>query len=66
MKIDDLRGRSFIHHQDVDLIYVVGKSKDGRCVIHWENKADTVVYRDEQVVDFFERGIWVLDKYNRL
>ena len=60
MTIEDLRGKEFTLHKDEFPIYVVGRSKDGRCVIHWKNKADTVVYRDEQVVDFFERGIWIL------
>jgi len=60
MKIDDLRGTEFKHHSDEDpQIYIVGKSREGRCVIHWKNKADTTTYRDEQVVDLFERGIWI-------
>lgn len=60
MKIENLRGTEFKHHSDEKTqIYIVGKSKDGICVIHWKNKADTTTYRDEQVVDYFERGIWV-------
>ena len=60
MQIEDLRGQEFVHFKDDSIIYVVGQSKDGRTVIHWKGEADTVVYRDEQVVDFFERGIWIL------
>jgi hypothetical protein len=60
MNIEDLRGREFIHFKDDSIIYVVGRSRDGRCVIHWKDEADTQVYRDEQVVDFFEREIWIL------
>lgn len=60
MKIEDLRGTEFKHHSDEDpQIYIVGKSSDGICVIHWKNRANTTVYRDEHVVDFFERGIWI-------
>ena len=60
MQIEDLRGQEFVHFKDDSIIYIVGKGKDGRTVIHWKGEADTVVYRDEQVVDFFERGIWIL------
>jgi len=60
MTIEDLRGREFIHYQDESIIYVVGRGKDGRTVIHWKNKANTTVYRDEQVVDFFLRTTWIL------
>ena len=60
MQIEDLRGQEFIHFKDDSIIYIVGKGKDSRTVIHWKGEADTVVYRDEQVVDFFERGIWIL------
>lgn len=59
MKIEDLRGIEFVHCADDSLIYIVGKSREGRCVIHWKDKAGTTVYRDDQVVDFFERGIWI-------
>jgi hypothetical protein len=59
MNIEDLRGQEFVHHKDDSLIYIVGRGRDGRTVINWKNKADTVVYKDEQVVDFFEREIWV-------
>ena len=63
MTIEDLRGTEFIHHSSEDpQIYTVGKGRDGRTVIHWKDDRDTVVYRDEQVVDFFERGIWVQTK----
>ena len=62
MTIEDLRGTEFIHHDDDSLIYVVGRGKDGRTVIHWKGDRDTVVYRDDQVVDFFERGIWIQTK----
>jgi hypothetical protein len=60
MQIEDLRGQEFVHFKDDSIIYVVGQSKDGRCTIHWKGDADTIFYRDEQVVDFFERGIWIL------
>ena len=60
MQIEDLRGREFIHFKDDSIIYVVGRGRDGRTVIHWKGKADTTAYRDEQVVDFFEREIWIL------
>jgi len=59
MTIEDLRGQEFIHRDDESTIHVVGRSRDGRCVIHWKNKADTTVYRDDQVVDFFKRDVWV-------
>ena len=59
MQIEDLREVEFVHFKDDSIIYIVGRSRDGRCVIHWKGEADTQVYRDEQVVDFFERGIWV-------
>ena len=62
MQIEDLRGQEFIHFKDDSIIYIVGRGIDGRTVIHWKGDADTVVYRDEQVVDFFERGIWILTK----
>ena len=60
MQIEDLRGQEFIHFKDDSIIYIVGRGIDGRNVIHWKGDADTVVYRDEQVVDFFEREIWIL------
>ena len=60
MTIEDLRGVEFIHHKDESIVYVVGRGKEGRTVIHWKGKADTAVYRDAQVVDFFERGIWII------
>jgi hypothetical protein len=60
MQIEDLRGREFIHHEDESIVYVVGKGRDGRTVINWKGKADTTVYRDAQVEDFFERGIWII------
>jgi hypothetical protein len=60
MTIEDLRGREFIHYKDESTIYIVGRGRDGRTVIHWKGKADTTVYRDEQVVDFFERTVWIL------
>ena len=55
MSIEDLRGVEFIHHDDESIKYVVGRSKDGRCIVHWKGKPNTTVYRDEQVVDFFDR-----------
>ena len=58
--IEDLRGREFIHYQDESIIYIVGRGKDGRTVINWKGAADTTVYRDEQVMDFFERTVWIL------
>ena len=60
MTIEDLRGQEFIHRDNESLIYTVGRGRDGRTVIHWKGKADTTVYRDEQVVDFFERERWIL------
>lgn len=60
MTIEDLRGKEFIHRDNESLIYTVGRGRDGRTVIHWKDKADTTVYRDEQVVDFFERERWIL------
>jgi hypothetical protein len=60
MTIEDFRGKEFTHHGDNFPIYVVGRGRDGRTIIHWKDEADTVVYRDEQVVDFFERGVWIL------
>jgi hypothetical protein len=60
MTIEDLRGREFIHYQDESIIYVVGRGKDGRTVIHWKNKANTTVYRDEHVVNFFLKTTWIL------
>ena len=60
MSIEDLRGKEFFHYQDESIRYVVGRSKDGKCIIHWKNKLNTTVYRDEQVMDFFERTVWVL------
>jgi len=60
MTIEDLRGREFIHYQDESIIYVVGRGKDGRTVIHWKGEGNTVVYRDEQIMDFFERTVWIL------
>jgi hypothetical protein len=60
MQIEDLRGKEFIHRDDESLIYIVGRGKEGRTVIHWKDEADTTVYRDEQVVDFFEKDIWIL------
>lgn len=60
MSIEDLRGKEFIHYQDESIVYVVGRSKDGKCIIHWKGKPNTTVYKDEQVVDFFDRGIWIL------
>ena len=59
MQIEDLRGQEFFHYQDESIIYIVGRGKDGRTVIHWKGDADTTVYKDAQVVDFFERGIWI-------
>jgi hypothetical protein len=59
MNIEDLRGQEFIHYKDESIVYVVGRGRDGRTVINWKGKADTTVYRDEQVVDFFEREIWI-------
>ena len=58
--IEDLRGRDFLHYQDDLITYVVGASMDGRTVIHWKGSEDTTVYRDEEVIDFFEREIWIL------
>ena len=60
MTIEDLRGRKFAYHNDELTVYIVGRGKDGKTVINWEGSADTVVYRDGQVEDFFERGIWIL------
>ena len=60
MQIEDLRGKEFIHFKDDSIIYIVGRGRDGRTVIHWKGEPDTAVYRDEQVVDFFEREIWIL------
>jgi hypothetical protein len=60
MTIEDLRGREFIHYQDESIKYIVGRGKDGKTVIHWKGEANTTVYRDEQVVDFFERTVWIL------
>ena len=60
MSIEDLRGVEFIPHDDESIKYVVGRSRDGRCIVHWKGKPNTTVYRDEQVVDFFDRGIWIL------
>ena len=59
MNLEDLRGREFIHFRDDSVIYIVGQSKDGCCTIHWEGEESTQHYRDEQVVDFFEREIWI-------
>lgn len=58
--IEDLRGREFIHYQDESIKYIVGRGKDGKTVIHWKGDADTTVYRDEQIMDFFERTVWIL------
>ena len=58
--IEDLRGREFIHYQDESIIYVVGRGKDGKTVIHWKGEGNTTVYRDEQIMDFFERTVWIL------
>ena len=60
MNIEDLRGREFIHYKDESIIYIVGRGKDGRTVIHWKDSADTTVYRDEQVVNFFLKTTWIL------
>jgi hypothetical protein len=60
MTIEDLRGREFVCHNDESIVYIVGRGQDGRTVINWNDSADTVVYRDGQVEDFFERGIWIL------
>ena len=63
MKIEDLRGTEFKHHSGEDpQIYVVGRGRDIGTVIHWKDSAKTTVYRDDQVVDFFERGIWIQTK----
>ena len=58
--IEDLRGREFIHYGDESIKYVVGAGLDGRTVIHWKGKANTTTYRDEQIMDFFERTVWIL------
>jgi hypothetical protein len=58
--IEDLRGREFIHYQDESIIYVVGRGKDGKTDIHWKGEANTTVYRDGQIMDFFERTVWIL------
>ena len=59
MKIEDLRGQEFIHYKDESIVYVVGRGRDGRTVINWKGEANTTVYRDEQVVDYFDRGVWI-------
>jgi len=58
--IEDLRGRDFIHYQDESIKYVVGAGMNGKTVIHWKGEANTTVYRDEQIMDFFERTVWIL------
>ena len=60
MTIEDLRGRKFVCHNDEEIVYTVGRGKDGKTEINWGGSADTTVYRDGQVEDFFERGIWIL------
>ena len=62
MQIQDLRGVEFVHHKDESIVYIVGRGTNGFTVIHWKGDADTTVYRDEQVVDFFERGVWIAIK----
>jgi hypothetical protein len=62
MEIEDLRGEEFIHFKDDLTIYIVGRGKDGKTVILFKGEPDATVYRDEQIVDFFERGIWILTK----
>lgn len=62
MEIEDLRGEEFIHFKDDLTTYTIGRGKDGKTVIHWKGEADTAVYRDEQVVYYVERGIWILTK----
>jgi hypothetical protein len=62
MEIQDLRGEEFIHFKDDSTIYIIGRGKDGKTVIHYKGEPSTSVYRDEQVVDFIERGIWILTK----
>lgn len=57
--IEDLRGKKFFHHDDKSLIYIIGRGKEGKTIIHWKDKANTAVYKDEQVVDYFDRGVWV-------
>ena len=60
MTIEDLRGREFIYHNDESVIYVVGRGKDGKTVINWKDSADTTVYRDGEIENFFEKGRWIL------
>jgi len=60
MTIEDLRGREFVHFKDESDVYIVGKGRDGRTVINWKGSADTTVYRDGEIENFFERGIWIL------
>lgn len=62
MQIQDLRGVEFVHHKDDSITYIVGRGQQGMTVIHWKGDADTTIYRDEQVVDFFERGVWIAVK----
>ena len=60
MTIEDLRGREFIYHKDESIIYIVGRGQDGRTLIKWKDSPDTTTYRDAQIMDFFERNIWIL------
>ncbi len=60
MNIEDLRGREFIYHNDESTVYIVGRGKDGKTVINWKGSADTTVYRDGEIENFFERGRWIL------
>jgi hypothetical protein len=60
MTIEDFRGKQFTYHEHGFPTYVVGSGKDGKTVIHWKGKGNTTVYKDKQVVDFFERGVWIL------
>jgi hypothetical protein len=59
MEIEDLIGKDIHHKDNPDLIYTIADCIEGRCRIVW-NSTDDVYYRDSEIVNYIEKGIWIL------
>lgn len=63
MKIEDLIGSAFIHESSEDITFFISKSEDGICTIKWDKYTggeEGTTYRDEEVLDYINRGRWIL------